>query len=75
MVRQIRPNKLPHCRPGGNGHLSCTVVSDHLVELSTKAVTLVRDSDKSELSDLWLDSGGSYREWHAGVTELIGRLS
>lgn len=54
---------------------SGATASEQLIELATKAVTLVRDSRKSELSDLWLDSGGSYREWHAAVTDLLNRLA
>lgn len=46
-----------------------------LVELAKKAVTLVRDSSKSELAELWLDSGVNHDDWHAGISDLIKRLS
>lgn len=47
---------------------------EDLVALAREAVTLVRDSDKSELADLWRDAGNNYDEWHAGISDLIRRL-
>ena len=50
-------------------------VENELVRLANKAVTLIRDSSKSELAELWRDSGAAYDEWHAEMSDLIKRLS
>lgn len=50
------------------------VTNAELIALATKAVTLVRDSSKSELAELWRDSGSYYDEWHADLSGLLKRL-
>ena len=45
------------------------------LELARTAVTLVRDSSKSELAALWRDSGANHDDWLASMSDLIERLS
>lgn len=51
------------------------VADEDLIALARKAVALVRDSSKSELADLWRDSGSNYHDWHASLSDLLKRLS
>jgi len=51
------------------------VADEELIALARKAVAVVRDSSKSELADLWRDSGSNYDVWHASLTDLLTRLS
>lgn len=51
------------------------IADEKLIALAKKAVTLVRDSSKSELADLWRESGSNYDEWHAVLSDLLKRLS
>jgi len=50
------------------------VADKDLIVLARKAVALVRDSSKSELADLWRDSGSDYDDWHASLSDLLKRL-
>jgi len=51
------------------------VADEELINLAKQSVTLVRDSNKSELAELWRDSGSDYDEWHSSLSDLLKRLS
>ncbi len=50
------------------------VVSDALLKIARTAVAQVRNSDSSELAQLWSDSDEMASLWHAELDNLLERL-
>lgn len=45
-----------------------------LVELARRAIANVKDSTRSELAQLWSESGDALEEWESSVSDLERRL-
>jgi hypothetical protein len=50
------------------------VVDANLLALAQQAIALVQDTDKSELAQLWSESGELADEWRSSLAELSERL-
>ena len=49
-------------------------VDDHLVKAARQAIVLVKNSESSELAQLWSDSDELLNQWHKDLADLERRL-